>query len=216
MVIDKAMIIQIVKALQTLFIQKVKRLQWKKSNRHNYTTIGKTNFSECVTVGNFTYGRIDPHLSNSNYKLKIGSFCSIADNVVFIVSSDHPLNYLSTYPIKTKLMNIDNPDAISKGDIIVDDDVWIGYGAIILSGVQIGQGAVVAAGAVVTETYAIVGGVPAKIIKYRFNKNVIEKLLKIDYSKITKEMIQQHVDDFYQPITNPKQLDWMPQKTISV
>lgn len=106
-------------------------------------------------------------------------------------------------------------DAFSKGDIIVDDDVWIGYGATIMSGVHIGQGAVVAAGAVVTKDvppYAIVGGVPAKVIKYRFEPEMIEELLKVDYSKLTKEDIEKHIDDLYKKLKDPSQLDWMPKK----
>ena len=70
-----------------------------------------------------------------------------------------------------------------------------------MSGVHIGQGAVVAAGAVVTKNvppYAIVGGVPAKLIKYRFSSNMIEELLKIDYSKLPEEMIKGHIDELIQ------------------
>lgn len=70
-------------------------------------------------------------------------------------------------------------EATSKGDIVVKDDVWIGYGSIILSGVHIGQGAVIAAGSVVSHDvppYAIVGGVPARLIKYRFSEEMTKKL----------------------------------------
>ncbi|MGN9105593.1 DapH/DapD/GlmU-related protein [Oliverpabstia intestinalis] len=96
-------------------------------------------------------------------------------------------------------MNVE-VESFAKGDIRVDDDVWIGYGASIMSGVHIGQGAVVAAGAVVTKDvppYAIVGGVPAKVIKYRFEPEMIEELLKVDYSELTKEDIEKHIDDLY-------------------
>ena len=95
------------------------------------------------------------------------------------------------------------------------EDLRIGYGATIMSGVHIGQGAVVAAGAVVTKDvppYAIVGGVPAKVIKYRFEPDLIEELLKVDYSKLTKEDIEKHIDDLYTELKDPSQLDWMPKK----
>ena len=84
-----------------------------------------------------------------------------------------------------------------------------------MSGVHIDQGAVVAAGAVVTKDvppYAIVGGVPAKVIKYRFEPEMIEELLKVDYSKLTNEDIEKHIDDLYMELKDPSQLDWMPKK----
>ena len=80
-------------------------------------------------------------------------------------------------------------EALSKGDIIVEDDVWIGQGATIMSGVHIGQGAVIGAGSIVNkdiEAYSVVAGVPAKLIKMRFPPNIITKLLEIDYSNNLK------------------------------
>ena len=103
----------------------------------------------------------------------IGNYISIAQNVHFLLDVEHFANHISTYPFKVKLLHSQKSESFSKGDIIIDDDVWIGYGATILSGVRIGQGAVVATGAVVTSDvppYAIVGGVPAKVIKYRNEK----------------------------------------------
>lgn len=93
---------------------------------------------------------------------------------------------------------------ISKDNITVGDDVWIGYRSTILSGVQIGQGAIVAAGSVVTKDvppYAIVGGVPAKVIKYRFPQEVIDKLVKADYSRLTSEKISKNLNEMYLPLT---------------
>ena len=123
---------------------------------------------------------------------KIGRFCSIADDVTFCLSVDHILNNLSTYPFISLIQGRNNEDAISKGNIIVEDDVWIGYRATIMSGVKIGQGAVIAAGAVVTKDippYAIVGGVPAKVIKYRFSNEIISQLIKVNYANI-EDMIK--------------------------
>lgn len=97
--------------------------------------------------------------------------------------------------------------------------MWIGYGATIMSGVHIGQGAVVAARAVVTKDippYAIVGGVPATIIKYRFPVEMIRELERIDYSKLTKEIVAEHINELYEELTDVKQLDWLPKMNENV
>lgn len=82
---------------------------------------------------------------------------------------------------------------------MIKDDVWIGAQATIMSGVTIGQGAVIGAKALVTKDvppYAIVGGVPAKVIKYRFEKEIIDELLKIDFSKLDYKVIKEHITLF--------------------
>ena len=87
---------------------------------------------------------------------------------------------------------------------MLEDDVWIGNNAMILSGVTIGQGAVVAGGAVVTkdvEPYAIVAGNPAKVIKYRFEPEIIEKLKEFDFSKLTKEKALSVLPQLYTHLT---------------
>ena len=104
------------------------------------------------------------------------------------MEAEHKANYISTYPFEQRLYNnYEKNECVSKGNISIDDDVWIGQNAIVMSGVHIGQGAVVGAGAVVTKDvppYAIVCGVPAKVIKYRFNQNIIDEVLKVDCSKL--------------------------------
>lgn len=209
------MIIHILNRIKQSFIRASKNKIWRNKNKHNFTTITNYDFMDCVAVGNATYGIINIHMSSHEYKLKIGNYCSIAENVMFVVSSDHPMNLISTYPFKTMLFD-NGPDAISKGDIVIDDDVWIGYGSTIMSGVHIGQGAIVAAGAVVTKDvppYAIVGGVPAKVIKYRFAQDLIDELLKVDYSKLTKEQIEKHIGELYIEIKDKNQLNWMIKST---
>lgn len=116
----------------------------------------------------------------------IGKFCSIA-NDVFIGLGKHPLDFFSTAPIFYRKINplklelVDaNLDFDEYEKIVIGCDVWIGARAIIMDGVSIGHGAIVAANSVVTKNvppYAIVGGVPAKILKYRFNEKKIEVLL---------------------------------------
>ena len=126
---------------------------------------------DSVEVGRGTYGGLTVQNDVKGRKLYIGSYCSIAQEVVFLLGNEHRLHTLSTFPFCAKYLGELDQDAHSRGNIIVCDDVWIGRRAMILSGVRIGQGAVVAAGAVVTKDippYAIVGGVPARVLKYRF------------------------------------------------
>lgn len=191
--------------------------KWKKINRHNFTEMGSIMYDfNRVSVGNGTYGTINVIQFDNNSKgnLKIGNYCSIAPDVSFVIDGEHNYKLISTYPFKQRYLGGKDVSE-SKGDIVIGDDVWIGYRATILSGVKIGQGAIIAAGAVVTKDvppYAIVGGVPAKVIKYRFEPKMIEELLKIDYGKLSKEDIEKHIDDLYTELKDPSQLDWMPRK----
>lgn len=197
------------------------KLLWRKRNRHNFTGAKNVFNENNAAVGKYTYGRIKILNERSDVKLYIGSFSSIAEEVTFILGNDHCIDRLSTYPFRHMLINSDAVDAMTKGDIIVEDDVWIGYGATILSGVHIHQGAIIAAGAVVTHEippYAIAGGVPARIIKYRFSPAVIDYMLTLDYGKLEDSTVKEHIDDLYRPV-NVMTLDeiknlysWFPKK----
>lgn len=130
------------------------------------------------------------HYPINNDKLIIGKFCSIACNAKFLMTSgNHSMKSNSTYtfPIFYEEWKLDInhiTDAWdNKGNIIIGNDVWIGYDSIIMSGIHIGDGAIIGTRAVVTNDvppYSIVGGVPAKIIKKRFNNDTISKLLEIN------------------------------------
>ena len=179
------------------------RKLWRKQNKHNYTSLIRQPLHQRIKVGRYTYGEIDAQIDGDFGDLVIGDFCSIAHGVHFIVSSEHNYKGLSTYPFKVMMLG-QNSEAVSKGDIIVKDDVWIGCGAIILSGVTIGQGAIVSAGSVVTKDvppYAIVGGVPAKVLKYRFDSEIIDELVKFDYSKLTEEKVKLLGEKLYTKLT---------------
>lgn len=113
-------------------------------------------------------------------QIKIGKNCSIARNCTFSLSN-HSVDTFSSSPSSKHLFlhKKGNPSSYSKGDIIIKNDVWIGTNCTILDGVTIGNGAVIAAGSIVVKDvppYAIVGGNPAKIIKYRFQKEIIEEI----------------------------------------
>ena len=126
------------------------------------------------------------HYPINHERLRIGKFCSIACGAKFIFNSaNHSLRSLSTYPFPIFFedweLNVERiPEAWdNKGDIIIGNDVWIGYEAVILAGVTIGDGAIIAARAVVTRDvppYTIVGGVPAKPIRKRFSDWEINQL----------------------------------------
>jgi len=169
---------------------------------------------EILSVGKYSYGDINIVTFSNKSHLNIGNFVSIAQNVHFLLDAEHNIDTLSTFPYKVFILG-NEAEAFSKGDIIIDDDVWIGYGATVMSGVHIGQGAVIAAGAIVTkdvDPYTIVGGIPARFIKKRFNNDVIEELLKIDFGKLDDNLIKNHIDDLYETITDKKQIQWMPKK----
>jgi acetyltransferase-like isoleucine patch superfamily enzyme/glycosyltransferase involved in cell wall biosynthesis len=180
--------------------------QWRALNPHNETILqaahGLFNFGK-LTVGRRTYGGITLWtFGDPGEKLTIGNFCSIADDVRFLLGGNHPHEGVSTFPFLTKYFG--QLEARSKGAITVGDDVWIGYNSTILSGVTIGQGAVIAAGSTVTRDvppYAIVGGNPARLLKYRFEPAVVEKMMKLDYSRVSDQAILASRDILYQPIT---------------
>ena len=177
--------------------------RWHKKFLNNKTIPLRIISLELVEIGKGTYGKLCAYAINQKSRLIIGNYCSIVDNVTFLLSVDHPTSHLSTYPFKA--MFWDEKEAITKGDIIVEDDVWIGFGAVILSGVKIGQGAIIAAGAIVTKdvpSYAVVAGTPAKVIRFRFEKDVIKQLLKINWSEIDLKFVENHLNELYSDVSS--------------
>ena len=169
-----------------------------------------------ITVGDFTmYNDFvnDPTLFENNNvlyhypinhdKLQIGKFCSIACGAKFLFNSaNHTLSSLSTYPFPLFFVEwgLEKKDVTNawdnKGDIVIGNDVWIGYEAVILAGVTIGDGAIIGTRAVVTKNvppYTIVGGVPAKPIKKRFSEETISALLEIQWWNWSKERIARNI-----------------------
>ena len=143
------------------------------------------------------------HYKINRDKLKIGKFCSIACGARFLFTSgNHSLKSLSTYtfPIFFEEWGLDRADITSawdnKGDIIVGNDVWIGFEAVIMQGVKIGDGAIIGSRAVVTkdvEPYTIVDGVPAKPIRKRFGDETIKALLDLRWWDFPAEKIKENL-----------------------
>lgn len=181
--------------------------RWRKNNKHNYTTLMNSVDSEIIKVGVGTYGPINISSWNSkDEKLVIGNYCSIANNVLFILGGEHSYKGLTTYPFKAKLEN--KIEAFSKGPIIISDFVWIGTNVTILSGVNIGEGSIIGAGSVVSKDvldYSIVAGNPAKLIKMRFENDIIEILKKMDIFYIVESQILS-IDELYDDLTLDKVL----------
>lgn len=204
-----------IKEIVHLFrIARRKRI-WKK--KHPYSDTIPINYFDFnhVEIGTGSYGELNIVDFGGDKKLIIKNYVSIAQGVTFILNAEHHTNYISTYPFKVKELRLTDTESFGKGNIIIDDDVWIGYGATIMSEVHIGQGAIVAAGSIVTKDvppYAIVAGNPAKVIKYRFSVDLINELVKVDYSKLTKDMIKEHISELYSDLKYVKQIEWMPRK----
>lgn len=143
------------------------------------------------------------HYPINNDRLIIGKFCSIACGAKFIFNcANHTLKSLSTYTFPLFFEEWDLPKAEvtsawdNKGDIVIGNDVWIGYDAVIMAGVRIGDGAIIGTRAVVTkdvEPYSIVGGVPAKEIRKRFAPDVIERLKSIQWWNWSEEKIHRAI-----------------------
>lgn len=173
-----------------------------------HSVIYKSLISGNVIIGRFTtlWGPNIQVLSQI-HPISIGNFCSIARDVT-IQEYFHDHSKITSYYIYRNIFSEDlSKDIVSKGSIKIGNDVWIGTGAQILSGVNIADGAVVAANSTVVHDvppYAIVGGVPARIIKYRFSPEIIETLLEIKWWNWDLEKIKKNKDLFSGSLTMEK------------
>ena len=139
----------------------------------------------------YTYGinNFSFYYTDSGSKFSIGSFCSIAGNINIFLGGNHRTDWVTTYPfghINQHIFNNFNGEGHpgTKGDVIIGNDVWIAQNVTITSGVTIGDGAIIANSSHVVknvEPYSIVGGNPAKLIRYRFTTEQISKLLEIKW-----------------------------------
>lgn len=152
---------------------------------------GPEKFEEYNVLYNYDFSKV---------KLIIGKFCAIAAEVKFIMTGDHKLDAISTYPFPIFQQGwesvYDVKDLPVKGDLIIGNDVWIGYDSLIRNGVNVGDGAIIAARSVVVKDvppYAIVAGNPAQIVKMRFDDVTIDRLLKIAWWDWSIEQINKHL-----------------------
>jgi virginiamycin A acetyltransferase len=141
-----------------------------------------------------------PHIDD---RLVIGKFCAIARGVTFIMNgANHKMSGLSTYPFQIfgngwERVTPPNRELPLKGDTIIGNDVWLGYKALVMPGVRVGDGAIVASESVVTASvppYAIVGGNPAKVLRMRYEPEVVARLCTIAWWHWPAEKITRHLE----------------------
>lgn len=176
--------------------------RWRKNNKHNETL--PVNFfpAEKVSVGRGTYGALNVlYYGSENERLEVGNYCSIAPNVIFNLGGEHNYKHISNYPFYKKVYKL-GVDAFSRGPIIVCDDVWIGAGCTILSGVTLGKGCVVGAGSVVSKDippYAVFAR--GEIVRYRFPESIRKKISDIDFSSFDPMDKKEFKNYCHMPVT---------------
>lgn len=154
-----------------------------------------------MIVGRYTYGhnKISIRSWGADAKLRIGAFCSIAHRVTVMLGGNHRVDWITTYPFGHVNKRVLGGSEItghpaSNGDVVIGNDVWIGAMSTIMSGVRIGDGAVVAANSHVVkdvEPYAIVGGNPARHIKFRFEPEIRDLLLELRWWELDEAAIRE-------------------------
>ncbi len=166
--------------------------------RKRYSKIGRLSrkLRQAGIIGEYTYVGSGSIVADS--RNRIGKFCSIARNVA-IGTTMHPIHALTTHPIshlgKWEDLTIPPENRIefrNKKPVRIGNDVWIGLNAVLMDGITVGDGAVIGAGAVVTKEippYAVAVGVPARVIKYRFDADTVERLLKTRWWDRSPEII---------------------------
>lgn len=176
----------------------IKFLKMFKKNNKDLFFLNDRIKNEKYEIGKFSYGNPIILDWGEGASLKIGNFCSIADNVYFFLGGNHRSDWISTYPFNkifpftSELGNLKGHPS-TKGDIIIGDDVWIGFGSTILSGINVGSGSIIGAFSVVTKDvlpYEIVAGNPARHIRFRFDEITITKLLKLEWWNLHENEIR--------------------------
>jgi acetyltransferase-like isoleucine patch superfamily enzyme len=157
-----------------------------------------------MELGKYSYGtqNIAVFSWGEPATIKIGAFCSIASKCEIFIGGNHHMDTITTYPfgmINTQTFSHPNVrmSPLTKGDVIIGNDVWIGHGVTIMSGVKIGDGAVIATNSHVVKDvppYSIVGGNPAKVIRYRFTDDQIKDLLEVKWWEWQDSVINENLE----------------------
>ncbi|HEX2941120.1 MAG TPA: CatB-related O-acetyltransferase [Rhodopila sp.] len=153
-----------------------------------------------IEIGRFTYGfeNLTVRQWGEGAKLQIGSFCSLAGSITIFLGGNHRVDWATTFPFGHIFTDELGGNGIkghpaTKGDVVIGHDVWIGHGVTIMSGVTIGNGAVLATNATVVKhvaPYEIVGGNPARLIRDRFDKNIVDLLMHLRWWDLPLEFIR--------------------------
>ena len=161
--------------------------------------LSRNRYFSAYDIGEYTFGCPEVlQWGDENAGLSIGKFCSIARDVKILLGGEHRYDWISTYSFPDFLDGLEvvkNDHRVTKGGVTIGNDVWIGFGATILSGVTIGNGAVIGARAVVAKNvpdYAIVVGNPARVIRQRFDEKTVADLNKIAWWDWSVEKIKKN------------------------
>ncbi len=195
-------------------INGIRNLLWRILGIDHQTILKKLDYTllrndKFIVKGIGTYDNGAKVWRWTNAVLEIGNYCSIAHGVHFIVDEGyHNCSEITSYPFVNNLTVA--PELVElrktlnqKEGIIIGNDVWIGMNVVVLPGVKIGNGATIAAGSIVSEDvpdYAMVGGIPAKVIKMKHDEKIIKELNEIAWWDWDSDLIQKRKKDFYLPV----------------
>ena len=150
-----------------------------------------------IEIGEYSYNSKMSVRGYPGVKLTIGKFCSIAPHCEIFLGDEHRTDFITTYPLGKLHTDVfgefKSCHPVSKGNVVIGNDVWIGYRVTIMSGVEIGDGAVIAANSHVVKNvapYEIVGGNPAKHIRWRFDQDIVDLLLELKWWELPDSEIK--------------------------
>lgn len=173
-----------------------------KTNTFTYLNeLLKDEFKHMISIGDYTYGEI-PNIRywGGEYRLHIGKFCSIADNLKIFLGGNHQIYSITTYPLQLIFGEFNNGEIKKKqrkkNFVNIGNDIWIGSNVTILSGVTLGDGCIIGAGTLVSKdvpSYSIFCGNPGRVVKYRFDQEIIKMLLEIQWWDWDIKIINNHL-----------------------